>query len=341
MMQCPVGQEIVSVEGGVDTCARSPICVGNFSEGNCPADSVCGIVTTGVYGCIRVSTSYDDWMSRFQHALSQYQYQYPTPETTLSDNNDWAIVNTTTTTATTTRSNNVPTATLLGTWQALIVNQTNILRLIHSLNTVQWDETIANRVQEWANTCPGFQHSSLGWENLASAPTDTINPAWLWYQQEETMWDYDRNSCSTGNWADCGHFTNMMSPSTVLMGCGISLNCSDTDSYIWCNYDTPVSNPAIPRPSDPNAVTSYCTSQLLYGCSVVTTETTASQSPQRFRLLRSSMSNVSSGDILNLVVSVAGFATLALLMVLCVSRKSRSSSNYNNNNNNITPPSSP
>ena len=49
---CPAGELPVSVERGETGCAKLPICVGGFPDGNCPAGSVCGIVKTGIPGCI-------------------------------------------------------------------------------------------------------------------------------------------------------------------------------------------------------------------------------------------------------------------------------------------------
>ena len=46
--------------------------------------------------------------------------------------------------------------------QKQILMQTNVLRQGHSLPPVAWDFELANRVQAYANTCPGkFQHCQI------------------------------------------------------------------------------------------------------------------------------------------------------------------------------------
>ncbi|KAF0707570.1 hypothetical protein As57867_006569, partial [Aphanomyces stellatus] len=114
---------------------------------------------------------------------------------------------------------------------------------------------LAVQMQAWADTCPGFKHGGpSGWQNLAtnvrcgSGSPDCLSlvgASWLWYDQEEALWDYTANACSNGNWATCGHFSNMMSPTVKSIACGWS-DCVN-GNYVWCNYLTPVLNPVIPR----------------------------------------------------------------------------------------------
>ncbi|ETV90502.1 hypothetical protein H310_14742 [Aphanomyces invadans] len=109
-------------------------------------------------------------------------------------------------------------------------------------------------MQDWANTCPGFQHGGpTGWQNLASnTPCGTngkdcmkiVGASWMWYDQEETKWNYASNSCN-GDWSTCGHFSNMMSPEVKSIACGWS-ECVN-GNYVWCNYNTPVKYPKVPK----------------------------------------------------------------------------------------------
>jgi len=134
--------------------------------------------------------------------------------------------------------------------------QTNIIRSAHSLPPLTWNTDLANEVQKYANTCPGPKHGGpKGHQNLAPFThcsvygkcENTLGAAWTWYNKEETLWNYDVNACSTGQWYDCGHFSNMMDPSVTEMGCGFSLSswCGGSD-YVWCNYVGNVNNPVIP-----------------------------------------------------------------------------------------------
>ncbi len=50
-ISCPPGQLSVSVEFGTTQCADIPICVEGWPDGNCPPDSFCGLVRTGIHGC--------------------------------------------------------------------------------------------------------------------------------------------------------------------------------------------------------------------------------------------------------------------------------------------------
>merc|ERR1712174_86349 len=74
-----------------------------------------------------------------------------------------------------------------------------------------------------------------------------VGPAWMWYNSEETLWNYRLNTCSTGRWYDCGHFTNTLSPSATHIGCGFSFSgyCGG-DDYVWCNYVGAENYPKIP-----------------------------------------------------------------------------------------------
>ncbi|RLO09515.1 hypothetical protein DYB28_006037 [Aphanomyces astaci] len=80
-------------------------------------------------------------------------------------------------------------------------------------------------------TCEGDAHCVVG-------------ASWLWYDEEETFWNYDSNTCN-GDWAKCGHFTNLISPEVNSIGCGWK-ECAN-GNYVWCNYNTPVKNPKVSR----------------------------------------------------------------------------------------------
>ncbi|RHZ08032.1 hypothetical protein DYB31_006438 [Aphanomyces astaci] len=133
-----------------------------------------------------------------------------------------------------------------------LIAQTNKIRAAHGVAPLAWDDALASKMQTWASSCPGFKHGGpSGWQNLAtntacgSSGKDcmkVVGASWLWYDQEETFWNYGSNSCN-GDWAKCGHFSNMMSPEVKSMACGWS-QCAN-GNYVWCNYNTPVKNPKV------------------------------------------------------------------------------------------------
>ncbi|KAF0713102.1 hypothetical protein As57867_004503, partial [Aphanomyces stellatus] len=94
--------------------------------------------------------------------------------------------------------------------QDQLIAQTNKIRAAHGLSPVTWDATLATKMQSWAASCPGFQHGGpSGWQNLATNTpcgsgkkdcNSIVGAAWMWYDQEETKWNYDSNQCN-GGWA--------------------------------------------------------------------------------------------------------------------------------------------
>ncbi|RHZ40628.1 hypothetical protein DYB26_013513 [Aphanomyces astaci] len=133
-----------------------------------------------------------------------------------------------------------------------LIAQTNKIRAAHGIGPLTWDDALEPKMQAWAKSCPGFKHGGpSGWQNLAtniacgSSGNDcmkVVGASWLWYDEEETFWNYDNNSCN-GGWAKCGHFSNMMSPEVKSMACGWS-ECAN-GNYVWCNYNTPVKSPKV------------------------------------------------------------------------------------------------
>ncbi|CAK4076345.1 unnamed protein product [Aphanomyces euteiches] len=136
--------------------------------------------------------------------------------------------------------------------QGQLILQTNKIRAAHGLGPVAWDAALSVQMQQYADSCPGFKHGGpSGWQNLASNTPCTgdtclkiVGAAWLWYDQEETKWNYDAHTCN-GDWSVCGHFSNMMSPDVTKIACGWS-QCSN-GSYVWCNYEWSEMNPVVSR----------------------------------------------------------------------------------------------
>ncbi|CAK4107594.1 unnamed protein product, partial [Aphanomyces euteiches] len=144
-----------------------------------------------------------------------------------------------------------PSTSLTG-MQGQLISQTNKIRAAHGLGPVTWDAALSAKMQAYAGSCPGFNHGGpSGWQNLATnqacsgdACLKIVGAAWLWYNQEETKWNYNGNTCN-GDWSVCGHFSNMMSPGVKQIACGWS-QCSN-GNYVWCNYVSAEMNPKVPR----------------------------------------------------------------------------------------------
>ena len=123
------------------------------------------------------------------------------------------------------------------------------------MQSIAWDAGLAARMQQWANTCPGFQHGGpAGFQNMApftpcnsdAACAKDPGAAWMWYDNEETKWNFATNSSST-TWVDCGHFSNMMGPKVTSMGCGYSTCNGQNADVVWCNYNNAEQNPVVPH----------------------------------------------------------------------------------------------
>ncbi|OQR92479.1 hypothetical protein ACHHYP_03670 [Achlya hypogyna] len=138
-----------------------------------------------------------------------------------------------------------------------LLDVTNLVRMAHGLPPVAWNTELSSKMQAFANSCPGFVHGGpTGFQNLAgnfescnsaaSCLGDTTG-AWQWYS-EESLWDYSKQTCSTGQWSDCGHFTNLMSPGVTDIGCGMSYCSRQANAYhqVWCNYNGAEINPVVP-----------------------------------------------------------------------------------------------
>ncbi|ETV75474.1 hypothetical protein H257_10311 [Aphanomyces astaci] len=131
-----------------------------------------------------------------------------------------------------------------------LMAQTNKIRAAHGISPVTWDDKLEAEMQKWARSCPGFKHGGpKGSQNLATnikcsgaACMKVLGASWMWYDEEEKSWNYESNKCN-GNWAKCGHFTNMMSPEAKSMACGWS-ECG-RDNNVWCNYNNPGMNPKV------------------------------------------------------------------------------------------------
>jgi pathogenesis-related protein 1 len=113
-----------------------------------------------------------------------------------------------------------------------------------------WDERLAASAQAWANQCVDsgngllIAHNpnrSVGFpwyvgENIyGSSGTATASGAVNLWASEQQYYHYATNSCDSGQ--ICGHYTQIVWSTSVLLGCGISYCPSLTLSHsIVCDY---------------------------------------------------------------------------------------------------------
>lgn len=104
-----------------------------------------------------------------------------------------------------------------------------------------WDDEIAMIAQNYADACKGLVHDSgrqrsipgrfsVG-QNLAAGDYDVGwgNIVKLWYDEVK---DFTMNG--TNNFGRVGHYTQVVSANSILIGCGFAL-CGTTRNYV-CNY---------------------------------------------------------------------------------------------------------
>jgi uncharacterized protein YkwD len=127
----------------------------------------------------------------------------------------------------------------------------NIYRCMHDVPLLEWDDLIAQRAQEWADTTPGFEHSTSDFrmqgdescgENLAiGRPTMTgVQSTQLWYDEITLT---DGVSGLVDSFSDAtGHYTQVVWKSTTRIGCGGGYinHTSDGETKEWflvvCQY---------------------------------------------------------------------------------------------------------
>ncbi|GJP40042.1 hypothetical protein CLOM_g24332 [Closterium sp. NIES-68] len=114
-----------------------------------------------------------------------------------------------------------------------------------------WNATLAARAQAWATTLTnstyncGLSHGGNSGEgqNLSGASPSgwaTNGAAVSWWVGEGDLYSFAvfSGGCSTGNWADCGHYTQVIWNNTKTVGCG-KASCG-TSADVWaCNYYPP------------------------------------------------------------------------------------------------------
>lgn len=106
---------------------------------------------------------------------------------------------------------------------------------------LQWSGSLAASAQQWANHLAAtgtFQHSGAG-ENLAEGTAGAFSVTKL-----VDMWGNEKqhfvhgtfpNVSNNGNWADVGHYTQMVWRNTTEVGCGLARG--NGNDVLVCHYN--------------------------------------------------------------------------------------------------------
>lgn len=124
-----------------------------------------------------------------------------------------------------------------------ILNEHNKERAILGIENLMWDYDIASYAQEWAlhlaEENNGIYHREMNafGENISWMSNSEENLARgvdLW-NEEKVYFNYK----PIGNdWADAGHYTQVIWRSTKKVGCGCAQGASGATFFV-CNYDPP------------------------------------------------------------------------------------------------------
>ncbi|GEQ71357.1 hypothetical protein JCM33374_g5040 [Metschnikowia sp. JCM 33374] len=141
-----------------------------------------------------------------------------------------------TTSSTTTTSVPEPTSTL-NAFESAILNEHNIKRALHGVNSLTWDSTLAQFAANYAAnsfSCDNVQliHSGGPYgENLAAGYVGGAAPVDAWYDE---IRDYDFSN--PGFSEATGHFTQVVWASTTKVGCA-QVTCNNAwQQYTICEY---------------------------------------------------------------------------------------------------------
>ncbi len=111
------------------------------------------------------------------------------------------------------------------------------------LPPLRWSDALAAKAQSWADHLAGIGqliHSGPG-QNLAMASAGWYSPAQLaelWVGERANFTDgVFPETSSTGNWADTGHYSQMIWRDTTELGCGFA--AGGQFDVLVCDYDPP------------------------------------------------------------------------------------------------------
>ncbi|GAX42881.1 SCP-like extracellular [Tolypothrix sp. NIES-4075] len=128
-----------------------------------------------------------------------------------------------------------------------ILNAHNSYRSQVGVPPLTWSNTLASQAQEWANYLSSnrkFEHSGTSGqgENLWMGTSHRFS-----FTQMVGSWGNEKqhfvkgtfpNVSNTGNWADVGHYTQMVWRNTTQVGCAV-VDGGDGNARLVCRYVSP------------------------------------------------------------------------------------------------------
>ncbi|PRQ22189.1 putative CAP domain-containing protein [Rosa chinensis] len=116
----------------------------------------------------------------------------------------------------------------------------NEIRKEHGLPPLQWNKTLAEYAQNYANKRSGdcaMEHSDAPYsENIASGLGMTGEAATKYWCTEKAEYDYNTNKCTGPEEDGCRHYTIIVTRITTQLGCARA-KCKNGDMFVSCNYD--------------------------------------------------------------------------------------------------------
>jgi Cysteine-rich secretory protein family/LysM domain len=108
---------------------------------------------------------------------------------------------------------------------------------------LQWSNSLASSAQQWANQLAAthtFKHSGRGGENIWMGTAGHYSRTQMvgsWGDEKRYFVPNGTfpNVSSTGNWADVGHYTQVVWRNTTEVGCAIASD--GNNEYLVCQYN--------------------------------------------------------------------------------------------------------
>jgi len=122
-----------------------------------------------------------------------------------------------------------------------ILGEHNKYRAEVGVPPLQWSDNLAASAQQWANHLAQtgtFEHSGSG-ENLAEGTARAFSVIQLvdfWINEKNSFRNGTfPNVSNTGNWADVGHYTQVVWRNTTEVGCGLA--SGNGNDVLVCHYN--------------------------------------------------------------------------------------------------------
>lgn len=129
---------------------------------------------------------------------------------------------------------------------ARITAEHNVVRAKYDLPPLQWDRSLADRAQEWADKLALFaklppdhrEDTSIG-ENIIWGGSGALTPQSVVsrWAGEAANYNIATNTCADGK--SCLHFTQVVWSTTTKVGCGKARTADGMTDFVVCDYSPP------------------------------------------------------------------------------------------------------